>query len=282
MAVHLCTYATTDFYHGVLALGVMGRFYGADKFHFFSSYDLSTEFKQKYHQVFLNKQRGDGYWCWKPYIILETMKKAKKDDIIIYCDSGVLLVAPLKPIVELAEKQDIVLFQVHPQEHFLSDYAKRDLFVLLDADSPKYWNASILMGGFAAFKKNTHTIDFLNEWLLNLHDERVVTDIPNQMGLNNLDGFKAHRHDQPLLTVLAIKKSLKVFPPPNQYNHRYPTDTKPLGKIIITHPKIRLKCREIHYRNIFIKIKPIYYLFVFMKSYGAKFIRCIINLFYII
>jgi len=33
----------------------------------------------------LDEPRGAGFWSWKPYIILETLKKLKKDDWVIYC-----------------------------------------------------------------------------------------------------------------------------------------------------------------------------------------------------
>lgn len=33
------------------------------------------------------KQRF-GYWCWKPFIILETLKQINDNDILIYADIG--------------------------------------------------------------------------------------------------------------------------------------------------------------------------------------------------
>ena len=39
-------------------------------------------------------------------------------------------------------------------------------------------------------------------------DERCVSDIPNQCGLENLDGFQDHRHDQSIITLLQLKYNL--------------------------------------------------------------------------
>src|ERR1700743_2779924 len=36
----------------------------------------------------LHCRRGDGYWLWKPYIILEALKSADPDDVVVYWDAG--------------------------------------------------------------------------------------------------------------------------------------------------------------------------------------------------
>lgn len=36
----------------------------------------------------LNFSRGGGYWLWKPYVIMETLKDMKEGDILVYADSG--------------------------------------------------------------------------------------------------------------------------------------------------------------------------------------------------
>jgi len=94
----------------------------------------------------------------------------------------------------------------------LSGYAlwktKRDCFYYMGCDEEKYWNSIQLEDGFLAFRKTQKNIDFLNEWLEYCRDERVVTDIPNQCGLENFDGFVDHRHDQSIVTNLQLKYNL--------------------------------------------------------------------------
>ncbi len=50
------------------------------------------------------------------------------------------------------------------------------------------------------------------EWLRYAGDERVVTDIPNQMGLPDFDGFIDHRFDQSILSNLIYKLDLEIPP----------------------------------------------------------------------
>ncbi len=48
------------------------------------------------------------------------------------------------------------------------------------------------------------------EWLRYAGDARVVTDLPNQMGLPDLDGFIDHRFDQSILSNLIYKLDLEI------------------------------------------------------------------------
>ena len=37
---------------------------------------------------YLKNPRGSGYWIWKSQIILQTLEKMEKNDMLIYIDSG--------------------------------------------------------------------------------------------------------------------------------------------------------------------------------------------------
>ena len=32
--------------------------------------------------------RGGGYWVWKPWIIVDTLRQMKENDVLVYVDSG--------------------------------------------------------------------------------------------------------------------------------------------------------------------------------------------------
>ena len=74
-------------------------------------------------------------------------------------------------------------------------FCKRDCFVLMGCDEPKYHKSIQLEDGFLAFKKTEYNIHLLDEFIKYCCDERCVTDIPNTCGLPNLEGFKDHRTD---------------------------------------------------------------------------------------
>src|SRR4051812_31036380 len=49
---------------------------------------VETPFYQQ-NQGILDVARGGGYWLWKPYIILDTLRDiAHEDDFVIYWDVG--------------------------------------------------------------------------------------------------------------------------------------------------------------------------------------------------
>jgi len=62
------------------------------------------------------QERGAGYWLWKPYIILKTLLyEMEEGDLLLYADSGSEAIGDLRPLFELAEEDDIVIFRNPPQ-----------------------------------------------------------------------------------------------------------------------------------------------------------------------
>ena len=88
MKVILLSYATKEYSLARKLLNFTGRLCGADKIIALSRKDLvKTGFYQQ-HKSILDQPRGAGYWLWKPYYILETLKKLEENDILIYADAG--------------------------------------------------------------------------------------------------------------------------------------------------------------------------------------------------
>jgi hypothetical protein len=76
------------------------------------------------------------------------------------------------------------------------------------------------MASFNIYKKNNASINFVEDWLTLCKNENLLTDAPNICGLNDFKDFISHRHDQSILTLLAIQKKIKPYRDPSQYgNH---------------------------------------------------------------
>lgn len=180
---------------------------------------------QREHPEIMSARRGAGYWLWKSHIILDALNRARDGDIILYTDAGTSMVADPWPLLRLLESGDpIMLFE--PARHEdgsaslpLSDWTKRDCFVVLDADGPAYWTRQQLSSGFQAYRAGQRSRDFVAAWAAACRDSRLLTDQPNVMGLPNLPGFRDHRHDQAILSILAAKADLPLYPDPSQYGH---------------------------------------------------------------
>ncbi len=184
------------------------------------------------NQKILSQPRGAGYWLWKPYIILQTMKSMKTGDFVFYHDVG-------KPEQD-KNKTNRIFRDISPAQEFARHnggifpgpyipyagpnkvWVKRDCFALMDCDSVEYWKHCQIQATYNVWEVCQQTIDFVEEWLAYCSDPRILTDQPNEMGKENWPAFLDHRHDQAVLTLLCIKKGVKSFgsPKENIYRHR--------------------------------------------------------------
>jgi hypothetical protein len=187
------------------------------------SYDFgdirNTPFFQENRGI-LDQPAGMGYWLWKPFIILETLNDVPEGTIVIYCDSGIEIMASLDPLVAICRDQTpIVLFGNGDLQN--AQWTKRDCFILLDCDTEYYWKGPQCDAAFGLFRKCEQTMLFVREWLDYCRDPRILTDQPNTCGKRDLPAFTAHRHDQAVLSLLALKHRLPLFRMPTQFGNHY-------------------------------------------------------------
>ena len=88
-------------------------------------------------------------------------------------------------------------------------FTKRDAFILMDADSKFFYDPPQADAQFVAFKNTKFAREFVEEWLKYCEDERMLTDMQNTLGKPNFDGFRDHRHDQSILSLLTKKRIQK-------------------------------------------------------------------------
>jgi len=182
------------------------------------SWLTTTDFWKK-NQFILSRPRGAGYWIWKPYIILETFKGLVDGDIVLYSDAGMEVIGNLNPLYEIAQKGPNggkILFQI-PDGHLIKTWTKRDTYVLMNCDEPKFYNHVMVNGALSLWKKSEENIAFLNEWQRFLRDPRIVTDDANMCGRPNLIEFRDHRHDQSVISILSVRDNMEVFRDPTQW-----------------------------------------------------------------
>ncbi len=171
---------------------------------------ITTDFYTQNKSI-LDRTRLCGYGLWKPYVILEAFKSAENNDIIVYMDCGDI---PTNSDINNCVKNYI---ESNNEKYFLSGYAnthrmytKRDAFVLMGCDSPKYWNDIQQEDGFIALKKSNSNIQFVEEWLEYCKNENILTDVPNICGEHNFPEFIDHRHDQSVISILKTKYSIPM------------------------------------------------------------------------
>ena len=175
-----------------------------DKYYSYGPKDIDPIFQEKNKDI-LSRKRGNGYWLWKPYIILKTFKeKLVEGDYLIYTDAGILYRDSTYKIINFLKEQNAEMWAIQ-LDIVEKQYTKRDAFILLGADSPFYTDTNMYMAGIQVYRKSKFTEKFLEELLYYSQDKRIVTDEPNVLGKQNYKEFIENRHDQSVFSLL-IKK----------------------------------------------------------------------------
>ena len=191
-----------------------------DKYYSYSPEDIDLKFKKENLNI-LSFSRGSGYWLWKPYFLLKTIKeKLNYGDYLIYTDAGILYINKVQIAINfmISKKAEMWVIRLNFIEKY---YTKRDVFLLLKADSSIYTDTYQFMAGIQIYKKSKFTEKFLEELLRFSKDKRLITDDPNTLGLPNYKGFIENRHDQSILSLLTKKYRLAGFDKVNITNKDY-------------------------------------------------------------
>lgn len=210
----LINYSTENFYLSQKLLNKSASKY-FDKIISYNKKKIEkTDFYKKNKNILDNK-RGSGFWCWKPYIILDSLSKISENDILMYCDSGSLILDSPKFLFDLCKNRNLVIFSNGGYKQ--SMWTKRDCFVYTNGDNEKFHNAQHGLAGYNLWRKTKFTINFLQEWLRYCCNINIISDKENICGLPNLKNFIEHRHDQSILTQLVTKYNIETFRNPSQY-----------------------------------------------------------------
>ena len=158
---------------------------------------MEPEYYEK-HKEILSQKRGVGYWLWKPYFILKTLKMMPENDVLLAVDRSTIFRDKIYQVLELAKHHDITLFPFADITN--RKYMKRAVVDKMANGDESILEKPHLEGGFLLLRNNAKTRKFIEEWLHYCEDPELLTDIPSKGG--EYPGFKDHRHDQAVLTAL--------------------------------------------------------------------------------
>jgi hypothetical protein len=177
--------------------------------------DIDAAFRAQ-HAAILKQEKGDGYFLWKPYFIQKALNLLQEGDYLFYCDSGAYFIDTVDDFLSFCEtkNQDIFPFELI---HYEKVWTKRDAFVLMDCDSERYYNTKQRLASFTLIRKSDFSCKFVDEWLHYAQDERILTDIENQCGLDNYEGFIENRYDQSVFSLLTKKYEIAAYRDPSQF-----------------------------------------------------------------
>jgi hypothetical protein len=195
-------------------------FGGFDRVIGYKPTDIDADFYNSYKHI-LSQKKGGGFWLWKPYFILKTLKEMNAGDFLFYADAGSFMLKNINLLVEELRKsnQDIIGFELPLIE---SQWTKKELFIKMNCIGEEFKNTNQLMASFQLIRKTDFSIVFYKELLEYACDEKNITDVFDYK-IAQEKYFIDHRHDQSIFSLLYKKYNLKPFKDPSQYG-RYPNN----------------------------------------------------------
>lgn len=199
--------------------------WGADRTIAYTPADMDASFRRQ-NEAILAAAKGNGYYLWKPYFLNKAYRELKEGDYLIYTDAGSIYVNKIQYLIHCMERerQELMVFSLQ-REMLERKYTKRDAFVLMGCDNPRFTDTPQSIGGYVILKKSDFVEKFIAEDLKFAQDERIITERKNTLGFDDYPEFIAHRHDQSVWSLMVKKYDIKRFRDPSQYglvNHYEP------------------------------------------------------------
>lgn len=152
--------------------------------------------------------RGFGWFCWKPFIILDALSKADDNDIVLYTDADCVPIADLAPLFKgCICGGGIMLFAAcgFKQRH----WCKRDCMALMGMDTDEWRDKQAGCARFMLFQKSDRSIRFLKEWLYWASQIKCNTFDESEI-LQEYPDLQQHRAEQAILTNLAHRYEIPL------------------------------------------------------------------------
>ena len=206
------TFANGDMSISAMKCCESALFTGCDKTTLYTPKDIDKVFATR-HKDILTEPRGAGYWLWKPYFIDLALSKLSDGDYLIYTDAGLFIVNNVSNLID-AMDSDIMVFG-NRWRH--GDWCRMDVLKAMECE--RETNREQLQASCLVLRKSDQSTEFIRDWLYFCTQERWITDDPS--AVPNDPTFREHRHDQAILTNVAILYGLTWHWWPAQYSDRY-------------------------------------------------------------
>jgi hypothetical protein len=163
------------------------------------------------HTEYLNRNRYHNGAVFKPFIVLDLLERIEPGSVVLYYDCNPYpLERPIQPLVNLCLRNQGRLFHQYGDRN--RNWTKRDAFVFMNCDTPRFHNAVALQNTWFLMENNQANQEFVREWLHYNLDERIASYVkPDVCGKPPLRGFYENRGDQSIFSNLAVKYHIKSF-----------------------------------------------------------------------
>lgn len=217
MAIHLVTFASPRFRPRQLLLGWSGLANSVvDSVTHWNPIRLKAAGFENMFPKILLKERGCGFYAWKPFIIRNKLRESAAGDIIFYCDVGRIF--PYK-ILDCSinffldwmvrHGQPMMPGVMIPWHGPMSMWTKRDAFVFMNMDFPKFHSATPIQASFSFWKNCSESQNLVNDWVNLSTNRQMISDDTSNLGRPEYFDFIEHRHDQSILSLICMGKGIR-------------------------------------------------------------------------
>lgn len=216
--IHFVSFATPAFRPRQWLLETSARYLGkAEVIHTWNPRRLREDGFLTRHADLFPGSKGYGWYAWKPYIIHQTLIHADDGDLVIYQDVGrrepILITHPLGfwfAFLKETSRECIPGVEI-PWWGPNKLWTKRLAFERLGLDNPEVLDEPQVQASWSVWLRCPSNLAFTREWAeLCTHRELVGSELPEGHEAEYL-GFKEHRWDQSLLTLLVSKHGLPAL-----------------------------------------------------------------------
>lgn len=188
---------------------------GADRVAVYREKDAEPWFENRPALAAGKTVRGYGWWSWKPWVIRKALGTALPRGVVVYCDAGMVIEGSLDPYV--AATAHVGLFRLGPvaKEYTNERWTKPDVLELMGA-TPAQRRAPQCNAAIQVWRNTPEAWALLDEYQLWCERAEVMDDVHRT--LTPPPDFEDHRHDQSVLSVLAVDRpEVTLFKDPTQY-----------------------------------------------------------------
>lgn len=167
---------------------------------------VDTEFYKERKDWF--KRHCHGYYAWKPYIIYDLLQNINENDIVVYWDCNPIypnFTCSFKPFLNHIHENYEMLAGLQQFGLVNTKWTKPECFELMGCNDKKYtkYGCKQIQASWSIWKKTTKSMQVVSEWLNWCEQEDVVAC--------DVNATAKHRHDQSVLTNVAIKHNCTVL-----------------------------------------------------------------------
>jgi hypothetical protein len=156
------------------------------------------------------KARGIDFFCFKPFVVLDFFRRMPAGDVMLYVDADTFPIADLTPLYDRCVADGgVMLFGARGCVQKV--WTKRDAFILMGCDEPKYHDQWQAVARFMLFQKGGAfpADEFLGQWLGFTANPMVNTFDPSVLAPDYPE-FREARCEQAVLGNLATRYGIKL------------------------------------------------------------------------